>query len=97
MVGDVLGMHETVICGSTVVTVAPGDRLFLFTDGLTEGYVSADGKTGSRSFGTRRLEEAVSRCRSSTLRETIDYVIDDLKSSCRGCLTDDVVLRGIEF
>lgn len=97
VVGDVLGMHEHVICDSADISVGPGDRLLLYTDGLTESYPEPCGKLGSRRFGAERLAEEVRRSRNLPLQEMVNLVVDDLIGERGGEIDDDVVLLGLEF
>ncbi|MBN1765807.1 MAG: fused response regulator/phosphatase [Sedimentisphaerales bacterium] len=99
LVGDVLGMFETITCGIQRIKVNPGDRLYMFTDGLTEGYPNAAGKTGNRSFGARRLQEQVSLInqRQFSITRSVDYIVDELLNECSGTIEDDVVVLGAEF
>lgn len=95
--GDILGMHETVFCGSTSISVCPGDRLYLYTDGLIESYPDSVGRKGSRSLGCERFKDAVVSMAEHPLQQTVDSVVDDVVKQCSGAVTDDVILLGIEF
>ncbi len=97
LAGDILGMHDTVTCENIVLPVQFGDRLFLFTDGLTEGYPDDNGKTGSRIHGRQRLCETVDAKRNQPLKNLVNGVVDDLIVECGGTLEDDVVFMGVEF
>ena len=53
-----------------VIHLAPGDRLYLYSDGLTD----AMNATGQR-FGDARLVEAITGTRHMPLREGIDSLL----------------------
>ena len=90
--GDVLGVFEAVQCGQIERTVSPGDRLFLYTDGLIERFgASARG----RSQG---LSALVAACQSTT-HLPLDAAVDAIANATlegAGRPQDDVVLMGIE-
>ena len=75
------------------VTLQPGDRLYLYSDGIVEA-----GERTGELFGTERLcRELASRCRE-TLEASCLGGIDGMRSFC-GALAqqDDVTLLGIEY
>jgi len=67
--GLVVGCMSGMRYKTTSVTLAPGDRLFLYTDGVTEAKDVAGG-----FFGEGRLSEALSGC-SQGARDTCDRLI----------------------
>ncbi|MFQ5461880.1 MAG: PP2C family protein-serine/threonine phosphatase [Phycisphaerae bacterium] len=97
LTGDILGMHETVLCESATMPVQPEDRLFLYSDGLIEAWPDADGKDGSRTHGIARVCELIAAKRQQSLQTVVDSVVDQLLSENSGNVVDDVVLLGIEF
>jgi len=96
-VGDVLGMYEQVVFESCRMTVGPGDRLFLYTDGLIEGYRDEAGRQGHPLYGMRRLSRQVEELRRAPIDKTVQTLVDELIEESGGSVTDDVVLLGIEF
>jgi sigma-B regulation protein RsbU (phosphoserine phosphatase) len=96
-VGDVLGMFDRVAFDSDGLSISPGDRLFLYTDGVIEAYPDSDGRLGRRRWGMQCLAEALQRCWDRSIRNTVEYVIDELLELRNGTLEDDVVLIGIEL
>ena len=90
--GDVLGVFETVQCGQIDRTVAAGDRIYLYTDGLIERF----GQAGrGRGQGLAALLDA---CRDAS-RLPLDAAVDAIANATlegAGQPEDDVVLMGIE-
>jgi phosphoserine phosphatase RsbU/P len=64
-----------------------GDRLVLYTDGLTEAMDS-----GEREFGERRLVELVSRNMALSASELLAAIRKDVVSFCNGSFQDDFTL-----
>ena len=74
------------------LSFAPGDRMLLYTDGITEAF-NARGE----EFGIDRLDEALERCQR-TPESMIDCVKADLKGHCRDLPpADDRTLVAIAF
>jgi len=74
------------------VTLEPGDRLVLFSDGVIEA-ADEDG----RSFGVERLGESLERRRGEPLDVALAGVIDELAVWRRGGpQTDDISLLALE-
>lgn len=70
------------------VTLAPGDLLALFTDGIPEAWNSAD-----EDYTEKRLEAALDRSRGKSTAEVRDAVLADLASFVRDApASDDVTL-----
>jgi serine phosphatase RsbU (regulator of sigma subunit) len=62
----------------------PGDRLLLFTDGITEAH-----QRGEREFGYRRLGAMLAEHRDLTPPEFVRHVTRAVTESCNGELNDD--------
>ncbi|KHK01409.1 PP2C family protein-serine/threonine phosphatase [Desulfovibrio sp. TomC] len=90
--GDVLGVFEAVQCGQIERAVSPGDRLFLYTDGLIERF-------GENARGrSQGLAALVAACRD-TAHLPLDAAVDAIANTTlegAGRPQDDVVLMGIE-
>jgi sigma-B regulation protein RsbU (phosphoserine phosphatase) len=90
--GDILGVFEDVIFEPLSVKVQPGDRFFLFTDGLLEVF-GEDPR--SREEGL----DALMACCVDTRDLPIDKAVDEIVSLIcpdRKRLQDDVLLLGTE-
>lgn len=97
MVGDVLGMFEDVRFETQTVKVREGDRLFLYTDGLTEGFPDESGKKGSNLNGTRLMRQHLHDNRAETIQTAVDGLVDELLRRGGASLDDDVLVLGVEF
>ena len=89
--GDVIGAFEAVHFGMLEHPVAPGDRLFLYTDGLIERF-------GTQAQARRQgLEFLMEQCRTS-LSLPLDEAVDTITRTVCGNnhSDDDIVLMGIE-
>jgi phosphoserine phosphatase RsbU/P len=74
-------------------TLAPGDQLFLFTDGATEAT-----KDGDQLFTLERLWETVSDFTSRGRRDLVDGVLQTLDDFVAGGPQfDDITLMMIRF
>ncbi len=90
--GDILGVFDTVQLGILERKVEPGDRVFLYTDGLVERF-GQGGRT--REQGLRHLVRACRDTRDRPMAEAVDEAARRLTgSSIRH--EDDVVLLGFE-
>ena len=85
--GDVVGSFQDAVFDCKEMTVSPGDRLFLYSDGLID---ATDGRQG----GVGGLLDALSGCQGRSLDEA---VLGTVKEYCSaGCCEDDVLLMGID-
>src|SRR5690606_11934741 len=90
--GLILGVDENAVCDTATLLVSPGDRLLLVTDGITETANEND-----ELFGDERLVRHLEDCRTNSLEETSDYLIQSLVDFRSGKQTDDVTLVLVEF
>jgi len=88
--GDPLGMFGGAILQRTDVRVSPGDRFFLYSDGLIESSPGAD-----RHSGQVRLVEACVRYHSVPLVESLDLIVRDLRPA-EWPVEDDLLLLAAE-
>jgi len=90
--GDILGAFDTVCLEPITRRVQKGDRLYLFTDGLTERF---DANRQSRSLGEETL---LSLCQDSQ-NLPLDQAVENIVQSIVGphsTQEDDLVLMGVE-
>ena len=88
-----LGAFEDALYGYFAVPMSPGDRLFLYTDGITEAS-SPEGDL----FGYARLKEILDANEKAPLSELKSAVVRALHQHTRQGLTqDDVTLIALEI
>ncbi|HEX2057656.1 MAG TPA: SpoIIE family protein phosphatase [Actinomycetota bacterium] len=87
-----LGWYEDPGLDQSSVTLAPGDRLILFTDGFIEAK-SADGEV----FGEHRLETSLLELASLPSDALAERVVEDVERFAAGKLDDDLTMLVIEF
>jgi sigma-B regulation protein RsbU (phosphoserine phosphatase) len=86
-----IGMLDDATYSDASLTIAPGDRLYFYTDGVIEALDASE-----REFGYDRLMAEVSRQRNRPLRAGLDLVADLVRDWSEGHLRDDVSLLAIE-
>jgi phosphoserine phosphatase RsbU/P len=94
---DVGGMPLAVLADSpyddAVITLAPGDRIYFYSDGMVEQTSPAD-----EEFGLERLESLLIESQGSSLDVAVAEAVKALAGwSGTGRFTDDVSLLGIEY
>jgi len=90
--GAVLGVRGGLEFPGNEVTLAPGDRVALYTDGLTEARAP-----GGELFGVERLEALLGSCRALRLDETLDAVWGEIAAFRGGAPpSDDATLLLLE-
>jgi sigma-B regulation protein RsbU (phosphoserine phosphatase) len=86
--GAALGVRTGLHFDEDEVTLAPGDAVALYTDGLTEAR-----DTHGELFGLERLEDALERCHRRPLDETLEAMWADIAAFRQGASpTDDATL-----
>jgi sigma-B regulation protein RsbU (phosphoserine phosphatase) len=70
----------------------PGDRIYLYSDGITEAMSPTD-----VLFSAERMLGGLDRGRSAPLAESVSGLLADVRSWCRGGLRDDISLVAVEF
>ncbi len=90
--GDILGVFEDVLFEPLSVPVRPGERFFLFTDGLLE--VFGDDPR-SREEGIDSLMACCAETRDLPIGKAVDEIVA-LICPDRGRMQDDVLLLGVE-
>ena len=86
-----IGMIEGASYRDETVALAPGDRLYLYTDGATEALDASEVE-----FGRMRLMAEIDRARNLPLLEGLERVADAVRAWADGGPGDDVSLLAIE-
>lgn len=89
----VLGAMEDTVYRDDSSALAPGDRLFLYTDGVTEAM-----SPGDEMYGNERLERALAQLRDGTLREMAHGVVDGIRAFAGTTpQSDDITIMAFEY
>lgn len=86
--GDVMGAFPDAVFGVLELTLSPGDRLFLYTDGLIENGFSYE-------EGLQRMSDSCFAHRTLPLAEVVPAVIEQVMSDLSPA--DDLLLVGVEL
>ena len=88
-----VGMSPEMECSLEEITLAPGDIMVWYTDGLTDA-----SDRGVNEFGTKRLLESVRQHSSGSAREICDQLWRDVAAfTQRDSLDDDLTLMVIKM
>jgi sigma-B regulation protein RsbU (phosphoserine phosphatase) len=90
--GSVLGAFPDVPFAQEQIQLQPGDRLLLFTDGLTEAIDQCN-----EQFGEERLMELLRDCRSESAEDLKDIVFNAVGEFCGDTFRDDAALMVISI
>lgn len=86
-----IGMIEGASYGDETVSLEPGDRIYVYTDGATEAVDASEVE-----FGPERLMAEIDRARELPLAEGLERVADAVREWANGGPKDDVSLLAIE-
>ena len=91
--GTILGFVEDERFKSKKIQLQPGDKLFLYTDGVTEAF-NKDGE----EFGDQRLVELLKGHAKTSLEELVGQTNKEVQSFSKGVpQSDDITLLTIQF
>jgi phosphoserine phosphatase RsbU/P len=96
--GGVLGAFESQYYGAGMQQLAPGDRVILFTDGVTEASDPVDSNKApladsrQEEFGEGRLLELLVAHREESAEELRRVILRNVGEYCRGQWNDDATL-----
>jgi serine phosphatase RsbU (regulator of sigma subunit) len=82
--GPPLGIADTIRYVPRSIALAPGDMLFLYTDGVTEAE-----NAQSAQFGINRLEQALMEMRGQPARSVVEHVIKRVSAFANGAPQSD--------
>jgi sigma-B regulation protein RsbU (phosphoserine phosphatase) len=89
--GFPIGMFDHAQFEEHTAVLQPGDRLYLYTDGVLEALDSAD-----QEFGVARLMDVLDQERDRPLRVGLERIADAVRAWSGGDLRDDVSLLCVE-
>jgi sigma-B regulation protein RsbU (phosphoserine phosphatase) len=91
--GVPFGIDADMPYGIEETALAPGDTLFLYSDGITEAF-----DTGGREFGTARLEAVLDAGSGLVAAEIVKRVIDEVAAFAAGAeQSDDITCLSLVF
>jgi sigma-B regulation protein RsbU (phosphoserine phosphatase) len=89
-----LGAFEEWSCAEEEVSLAPGDTLLLYSDGVTEAANAAGDE-----FGEDRLVRTLRQSNASTAEDLVRRIVNAVSTFSEASLVDDitvVAIRGIQ-
>jgi sigma-B regulation protein RsbU (phosphoserine phosphatase) len=89
--GIVLGMFDNAEYANATVNLSPGDRLVLFTDGITEAF-----SPSGEEYGEERVAMAATEHRRLSAPDLNHRLLRDASEFCEGQFHDDATLVVIE-
>jgi len=89
--GFPIGMIDDAVFREERLILAPGDRLYFYTDGVIEARNAAE-----EEYGIDRLRSEIDRFRDLPLRTGLDAIAQRVRDWCGGPLRDDLSLLGVE-
>ena len=88
-----IGFSDDEVYGTDFITVNPGDRMYLFSDGIYE-VMNSQGEI----WGRKRLQEALEEVASQPMQSGLSRIIEQSRTwNAQGGFEDDVALLGVEF
>jgi sigma-B regulation protein RsbU (phosphoserine phosphatase) len=91
--GAILGCVENFQYNSRKITLAPGERIFLFTDGVTEAFTKND-----EAYGDERLELFLQQHPGYSIEELVKGVLSEVNQHSMDVpQSDDITLLSISF
>jgi sigma-B regulation protein RsbU (phosphoserine phosphatase) len=86
-----IGMIDEATYEGSALTLAAGERLYFFTDGVIEALNAHDAE-----YGHPRLLDALTRHRDLPLRAGLEAIAAEVRAWCGGRVNDDVSLLAVE-
>ena len=89
--GPPIGLLEQAAFEDALIVFKPGDRVYLYSDGVTEASDAND-----EEFGVTGLIAQIDRLRQLPLREGLESIVDAVRQWTGEALRDDVSLVAVE-
>jgi sigma-B regulation protein RsbU (phosphoserine phosphatase) len=89
--GMAIGWIEDMDCNESVVQLEPGDRLWLYSDGVPEAM-----DPDNNQFGDRQMLEVIELSQQQALDDSVSLLLRTVDRWGRDCLKDDVSILGLE-
>jgi len=78
---------------SATFTLIPGDKIFLYTDGISEAE-----NTSKQLYGEERLAKVLAACSEHSLINISNTLLSDIEAFAAGAeQADDITMLAIEF
>jgi len=91
--GTILGCMEDFTFRSGKFHLKPGERLFLFTDGVTEAFNKSD-----EAFGEEKLEGYLNQCPGHPLQDVVKNVFQEVNTFSAGMpQSDDITVLTVHY
>lgn len=88
-----IGFSHDEVYGTDSITVNPGDRMYLFSDGIYEVMNPQE-----EIWGRKRLQEALEEVAGRPLQSGLSRIIEQSRTwNAQDGFEDDVALLGVEF
>ncbi len=95
--GDILGIYEKVAFESRSFSISSGERLFLYTDGLTNVYRFNVEKMRKEKLGSGGLENLINKYRILPIKDMIENIWKEITYFESYKFNDDILFFGIEI
>ncbi len=91
--GFVLAGMEDIVYRQASLQLNPGDKFFMYTDGVTEALNPA-----KELYSDPRLLETINKAGDMSVKETLEFIHSDILSFANGAdQADDITMLGIEY
>ncbi len=91
--GFVVGVIENAKCEEKELTLAPGDTIFLYTDGVTEAM-----NPEQEQFSEARLKKTLTEVKDKDIKDTINRIRQEIRAFARGAQqSDDITMLALRY
>lgn len=88
--GTLLGVFSDSTYSCSVNKIIPGDKIWLFTDGIVEA------SSNESIFGMENIQNIINKCTNLSLKNTINNILTSVKDFSNSEFCDDITILGIE-